>query len=181
MEILLIRHGQSEANVGQSDHPDCDLTAMGLEQARKSDGGWRKRSFRLHCPCQAPIAGHVEPQTQLPKRQAFAFQSSRRYANGGKTATSTAIGIQKRLGKSFACGCRRFTRDQGREIHFGVPRRSDCRLDASRIWSGDHQKVSSGRKSPMPACCGWSQASNIWKTIEKLIKAEELTGPPVVC
>jgi broad specificity phosphatase PhoE len=35
MQILLIRHGQSQANVGQSDHPDCDLTAMGLEQAHE--------------------------------------------------------------------------------------------------------------------------------------------------
>ena len=34
-EILFIRHGQSEANVGVSDHPDCDLTALGLEQARE--------------------------------------------------------------------------------------------------------------------------------------------------
>lgn len=33
-ELLMVRHGQSEANVGASTDPDCALTALGLEQAR---------------------------------------------------------------------------------------------------------------------------------------------------
>lgn len=33
-EFILIRHGESEANVGLSDHPDCALTPRGIEQAR---------------------------------------------------------------------------------------------------------------------------------------------------
>jgi broad specificity phosphatase PhoE len=33
-ELLMVRHGQSEANVGTSTHPDCGLTELGLEQAR---------------------------------------------------------------------------------------------------------------------------------------------------
>jgi len=33
-ELLLIRHGQSEGNIGVSKHPDCKLTPHGIEQAR---------------------------------------------------------------------------------------------------------------------------------------------------
>lgn len=33
-ELLLIRHGESEANVGRSSDPDCSLTELGREQAR---------------------------------------------------------------------------------------------------------------------------------------------------
>jgi broad specificity phosphatase PhoE len=33
-ELLMIRHGQSEANVGRACEPDCSLTELGLEQAR---------------------------------------------------------------------------------------------------------------------------------------------------
>ena len=36
MELILIRHGQSEANVGLSTEPDCDLTAFGCDQARQA-------------------------------------------------------------------------------------------------------------------------------------------------
>ena len=35
-ELLMIRHGQSEANVGRSTDPDCALTEFGLEQARSA-------------------------------------------------------------------------------------------------------------------------------------------------
>jgi broad specificity phosphatase PhoE len=33
-ELLMVRHGQSQANVGASTEADCDLTDAGLEQAR---------------------------------------------------------------------------------------------------------------------------------------------------
>ena len=33
-ELLMVRHGESEANVGLSDDPDCPLTPRGLGQAR---------------------------------------------------------------------------------------------------------------------------------------------------
>ena len=33
MELLLIRHGQSRANIGQCNDCDCDLTPLGREQA----------------------------------------------------------------------------------------------------------------------------------------------------
>lgn len=33
-ELLMVRHGESEANVGLSTDPDCPLTARGLQQAR---------------------------------------------------------------------------------------------------------------------------------------------------
>ena len=33
-ELLMVRHGQSEANVGLSSDPDCALTEFGVEQAR---------------------------------------------------------------------------------------------------------------------------------------------------
>lgn len=34
-ELILIRHGQSEANVGLTDHPDSSLTPAGIDQARQ--------------------------------------------------------------------------------------------------------------------------------------------------
>ena len=33
-ELLMVRHGQSEGNLGRSCEPDCALTELGLEQAR---------------------------------------------------------------------------------------------------------------------------------------------------
>jgi broad specificity phosphatase PhoE len=33
-ELLMVRHGESEGNVGTSSDPDCALTARGIEQAR---------------------------------------------------------------------------------------------------------------------------------------------------
>ena len=35
-QLFLIRHGQSEGNIGISDHPNCDLTPLGLEQATRA-------------------------------------------------------------------------------------------------------------------------------------------------
>jgi 2,3-bisphosphoglycerate-dependent phosphoglycerate mutase len=35
-KIILIRHGQSAANVGLSDDPNCALTPTGIEQARQA-------------------------------------------------------------------------------------------------------------------------------------------------
>lgn len=35
MELILIRHGQSLANVGLCDHCDCDLSEVGMTQARE--------------------------------------------------------------------------------------------------------------------------------------------------
>lgn len=35
-ELLLVRHGQSEANAGTSTDPDCGLTERGREQARSA-------------------------------------------------------------------------------------------------------------------------------------------------
>lgn len=34
-ELLLIRHGESEANAGTSTDPDCSLTDLGRQQARR--------------------------------------------------------------------------------------------------------------------------------------------------
>ena len=34
-ELLLIRHGESEANAGTSTDPDCSLTDLGCQQARR--------------------------------------------------------------------------------------------------------------------------------------------------
>src|SRR5438445_13592363 len=34
-ELLLIRHGESEANIGRCTDPDCSLSELGLEQAQK--------------------------------------------------------------------------------------------------------------------------------------------------
>ena len=45
-ELLLIRHGQSEANVGKSTHPDCGLSELGLSQARSLAA--RLRGFDLN-------------------------------------------------------------------------------------------------------------------------------------
>ena len=33
-ELLMVRHGQSQANIGASTDPDCALTDLGMEQAR---------------------------------------------------------------------------------------------------------------------------------------------------
>lgn len=35
MELILIRHGESEGNIGLTDDPDCGLTPRGREQARQ--------------------------------------------------------------------------------------------------------------------------------------------------
>ncbi len=35
VELIIIRHGESEANVGRSTDADCGMTDHGLEQARQ--------------------------------------------------------------------------------------------------------------------------------------------------
>ena len=44
-ELILIRHGQSEGNVGASTDPDCALTSLGVEQTRAA--GRRVATFDL--------------------------------------------------------------------------------------------------------------------------------------
>ena len=53
-ELLMVRHGQSEANVGASSDPDCALTPLGIEQA--GSAGRRLRDFDL-----AGFTGLVSP------------------------------------------------------------------------------------------------------------------------
>jgi broad specificity phosphatase PhoE len=53
-ELLMVRHGQSEANVGRSTDPDCALTALGLEQAAAVAA--RLRAFDL-----TGFVGRVSP------------------------------------------------------------------------------------------------------------------------
>jgi len=45
LELILIRHGQSEANIGQSSDPDCPLTPLGVEQSRAA--GARLRNLGM--------------------------------------------------------------------------------------------------------------------------------------
>ena len=53
-ELLMIRHGQSEANVGRACEPDCALTELGVDQARGA--ARRLASFDL-----GGFAGVVSP------------------------------------------------------------------------------------------------------------------------
>jgi len=55
LELILIRHGQSEANVGLSADPDCVLTPRGLEQSRAL--GLRLRALGID----ASFTGIVSP------------------------------------------------------------------------------------------------------------------------
>ena len=45
-ELVLIRHGQSEANVGLSKEPDCGLSELGLRQARELAARLARWDFR---------------------------------------------------------------------------------------------------------------------------------------
>lgn len=53
-ELLLIRHGESEANAGISTDPDCALTDLGREQARRL-------GERLKEPDLSGFAGIISP------------------------------------------------------------------------------------------------------------------------
>ena len=45
LELIIVRHGESEANVGRSADPDCELTPNGLQQAK--DLAARMRHWQL--------------------------------------------------------------------------------------------------------------------------------------
>ena len=72
VDLILIRHGESEANVGLSDDPDCALTELGLEQARRLAHQLTEYDLRGFAALTSPYrrarqtAAEIEAITGLP-------------------------------------------------------------------------------------------------------------------
>src|SRR3978361_1557314 len=86
-EIILIRHGESEANIGLSTNPDCALTSKGIDQARMV--GERLKRVNLS-PYRCLVSPYDRARTtarQIPERTGLIFQIEPAIREWGKPCT----------------------------------------------------------------------------------------------
>jgi broad specificity phosphatase PhoE len=86
-ELLLIRHGQSEANIGISTDPDCRLTDEGIAQARAV--GLRLAlfdlsGFELIC---SPYARTMHTAAEIAAATGLSIEVEERVREWGEVAT----------------------------------------------------------------------------------------------
>ena len=84
-DVLLIRHGESEANAGTSDDCDCGLTALGREQSEKT-GRLLRRHFDLSgtIAITSPYRRARETAELIAQGSALAFRADPRVREWGK-------------------------------------------------------------------------------------------------
>ena len=85
-ELLMIRHGQSEANVGIACAPDCSLTELGLEQARGVAGRLRPLDLRGFSGVVSPYCRAVQTAREISTVTGIAFTEDEAVREWGATA-----------------------------------------------------------------------------------------------
>jgi len=86
-ELLMVRHGQSEGNVGRSCEADCALTELGVEQAR--DLARRLASFDLggFTSLVSPYRRAWETARQITRATGLTFEEDEDVREWGPAAT----------------------------------------------------------------------------------------------
>jgi broad specificity phosphatase PhoE len=86
-ELLLIRHGESEANVGRSKDPNCPLTDHGLGQARAV--GVRLAGYDLSgfVAVTSPYARAVQTAAEIARMTRLTFKEDEAVREWGELAT----------------------------------------------------------------------------------------------
>ena len=85
-ELLMIRHGQSEANVGIACAPDCSLTELGLEQARGVAGRLKPLDLRGFSGVVSPYRRAVQTAREISAATGIAFTEDEAVREWGATA-----------------------------------------------------------------------------------------------
>jgi broad specificity phosphatase PhoE len=85
-ELLMIRHGESEANVGLSQDPDCALTARGLEQARELAPRLSRLDLRGFVALTSPYRRAVQTAEALTSAVGLRFEVDADLREWGATA-----------------------------------------------------------------------------------------------
>lgn len=86
-ELLLIRHGESEGNVGRSTDPDCALTDNGLGQARALGARLAGHDLSGFTALTSPYARTVHTAAQIALATGLSFDIDERIREWGGTAT----------------------------------------------------------------------------------------------
>ena len=86
-ELILIRHGQSEANVGRSTDVDCPLTDTGIEQARQLGLQLRERSLGEYLFLTSPYRRAMHTAAEITKATGHSFVVEERIREWGERAT----------------------------------------------------------------------------------------------
>jgi broad specificity phosphatase PhoE len=87
MELLLIRHGQSEGNVGKSTDPDCLLTDIGLAQARQLGSRLAGQDLGGFLCLTSPYRRAMHTAAEIAKETGLSFAVEERIREWGDVAT----------------------------------------------------------------------------------------------
>jgi broad specificity phosphatase PhoE len=85
-ELLMIRHGESEANVGTSTDPDCRLTARGLDQAAALARRLRELDLRGFIAVSSPYRRAVDTAAAVARETGLRFEIDEDVREWGVTA-----------------------------------------------------------------------------------------------
>jgi broad specificity phosphatase PhoE len=85
-ELLMIRHGESEANVGLSTDPDCALTPRGFEQARTLAAHLARLDLRGFIALSSPYRRAVQTAEALSAAIGLRFEIDTDLREWGATA-----------------------------------------------------------------------------------------------
>src|SRR5215213_8151747 len=85
-ELLMVRHGESEANVGLSSDPDCSLTPRGLEQARALAPRLARFDLRGFVAVVSPYRRAVQTAEALASATGLSFEADPDVREWGATA-----------------------------------------------------------------------------------------------
>ena len=86
-ELLLIRHGQSEANVGISKDPDCKLTADGIDQARQLGSRLARFDLAGFEMITSPYTRAMHTASEIAQATGFSFAIEELVREWGDVAT----------------------------------------------------------------------------------------------
>ena len=85
-ELLMVRHGESEANVGLSTDPDCCLTPRGLQQARDLAPRLARLDLGGFVAVSSPYRRAVQTAREISAATGVAFSEDEAVREWGATA-----------------------------------------------------------------------------------------------
>ena len=93
-ELLMVRHGQSEGNVGRSSDPDCALTDAGLEQARALAGRLSEFDLAGFTGVVSPYRRAVQTAREITLATGPTFEKDDAVREWGPTATVGGVSYE---------------------------------------------------------------------------------------
>ena len=86
-ELVLIRHGESEANAGLSNNPDCALTQRGIEQAAGLGRELARHDLSRFMALVSPYRRTVQTAEQIAASAPLQFEIDERIREWGDIAS----------------------------------------------------------------------------------------------